>query len=49
MLHETHPECDYTLYVRNQDRAKVIAEKFPNVKFVYADLDSVDVIEKSIF
>ncbi|KAM0399376.1 hypothetical protein ACHAQC_002651 [Fusarium culmorum] len=46
MLHETHPEYDYTLYVRNQDRAKVIAEKFPDVKFVYGDLDSVEIIEK---
>ncbi|KAG8675004.1 hypothetical protein FPOAC2_01045 [Fusarium poae] len=47
MLHETHPEYDYTLYVRNQGRAKIIAEKFPDAKFVYGDLDSVDVIEKA--
>lgn len=47
MLHETHPEYDYTLYFRNQDRAKVIAEKFPDVKFVYGDLGSVDIIEKA--
>jgi nucleoside-diphosphate-sugar epimerase len=47
ILHETQPEYDYTLYTRNQDRAKVIAENFPDVKFVYGDLDSVDVIEKA--
>ncbi|GKT98435.1 nucleoside-diphosphate-sugar epimerase [Fusarium langsethiae] len=47
MLHETHPEYDYALYVRNQDRAKIIAEKFPDVKFVYGDLGSVDVTEKA--
>jgi nucleoside-diphosphate-sugar epimerase len=47
MLHETRPEYDYALYVRNQDRAKIIAEKFPDVKFVYGDLNSVDVIEKA--
>ncbi|KAJ4003252.1 hypothetical protein NW752_012197 [Fusarium irregulare] len=47
IIYEAHPDYDYTLYVRNEERAKHIAEKFPNVKFVYGDLDSVDVIEKA--
>ena len=47
IIYEAHPDYDYTLYVRNEERAKHIAEKFPDVKFVYGDLDSVDVIEKA--
>ncbi|KAI6769810.1 hypothetical protein HG530_004439 [Fusarium avenaceum] len=46
-IHDTHPDYDYTLYVRNEDRAKVIAEKYPNAKLVYGDLESTDVIEKA--
>ncbi|KAH7256594.1 hypothetical protein BKA59DRAFT_552360 [Fusarium tricinctum] len=46
-IHDIHPDYDYTLYIRNEDRAKVIAEKYPNVKFVYGDLESTDVIEKA--
>ncbi|KAM0327351.1 hypothetical protein ACHAPQ_007441, partial [Fusarium lateritium] len=38
---------DYTFYVRNENRAKAIAEKYPDVKFVYGDLESTDVIEKT--
>lgn len=47
IIYEAHPDYDYTLYVRNEERAKPIAEKFADVKFVYGDLDSVDVIEKA--
>ncbi|RGP65983.1 hypothetical protein FLONG3_8986 [Fusarium longipes] len=47
LLQETHPTFDYTLYIRDQNRAKTIKEKFPDVKFVYGDLESVDVIEKA--
>ncbi|KAH6960753.1 hypothetical protein DER45DRAFT_611684 [Fusarium avenaceum] len=46
-IHDTHPDYDYTLYVRNEDRAKAIAEKYPNAKLVYGDLESTDVIEKA--
>jgi len=47
IIYEAHPDYDYTLYVRNEERAKPIAEKFTDVKFVYGDLDSVGVIEKA--
>ena len=47
IIYEAHPDYDYTLYVRNEERAKPIAEKFTDVNFVYGDLDSVDVIEKA--
>ncbi|KAM0203472.1 hypothetical protein ACHAPI_000467 [Fusarium lateritium] len=45
-IHDTYPEYDYALYVRNKERAKVIADKYTDVKFVYGNLESTDVIEK---
>ncbi|KAK8043615.1 hypothetical protein PG993_006045 [Apiospora rasikravindrae] len=45
-LYETHPDYDYTLLVRNEDRGKPVAERYPKVRLVYGDLDSADVIEK---
>lgn len=46
-VHKAHPDYEYTLLVRNEDRAKVVKEKYPNVKFVYGNLDASDVIEKA--
>ncbi|KAK2937243.1 NADP-binding domain [Fusarium oxysporum f. sp. vasinfectum] len=46
-IHDAHPDYDYTLYIRSEDRAKIISEKYPKVKFVYGDLASTDVIEKA--
>ncbi|KAF4965683.1 hypothetical protein FSARC_6549 [Fusarium sarcochroum] len=42
-IHEAHPDYDeYTLHVRNEGRAKTVAEKYPNVKFVYGDFENTD-------
>lgn len=46
-IHDAYPDYDYTLYIRSEDRAKIISEKYPKVKFVYGDLASTDVIEKA--
>ncbi|KAF5626281.1 nucleoside-diphosphate-sugar epimerase [Fusarium tjaetaba] len=46
-IHDAHPNYDYTLYIRSEDRANIISKKYPNVKFVYGDLASTDVIEKA--
>ncbi|KAM0296805.1 hypothetical protein ACHAO9_000451 [Fusarium lateritium] len=45
-IHDTYPDYNYTLYIRNKERAKVIADKYTDVKFVYGNLESTDVIEK---
>ncbi|KAF4449146.1 hypothetical protein F53441_7542 [Fusarium austroafricanum] len=45
-IHDSYPDYDYTIYIRSVERAKVIAEEYPNVKFVYGDLESTDAIEK---
>ena len=45
-LYESHPDYDYTLLVRDQERGKPVAEKYPKVRLVYGDLSSADVIEK---
>ncbi|KAL4730164.1 hypothetical protein ACLX1H_002196 [Fusarium chlamydosporum] len=47
MMYDSHPQYDYKLCIRNPDRAKIIVDKFPDVKFVYGDLNSVDVSEKA--
>ncbi|KAK7985361.1 hypothetical protein PG988_002983 [Apiospora saccharicola] len=45
-LYESHPDYDYTLLVRNEERGKLVAEKYPKVRLVYGDLSAADVIEK---
>ncbi|KAK6820940.1 hypothetical protein PG987_015340, partial [Apiospora arundinis] len=45
-LYESHPDYEYTLLVRNEERGKPVAEKYPKVRLVYGDLSSADVIEK---
>ncbi|KPM34098.1 hypothetical protein AK830_g12475 [Neonectria ditissima] len=46
-VHDTHPDYDFTLFVRNEERSKPIAAKYPNVKFLYGTLDDSTVIEKA--
>ncbi|ORY57225.1 uncharacterized protein BCR38DRAFT_354931 [Pseudomassariella vexata] len=45
-LYEAHSDYEYTLLVRNEERGKPVAEKYPKVRLVYGTLDSADVIEK---
>ncbi|CAN8101344.1 unnamed protein product [Discula destructiva] len=46
-VQQAHPDYSYTLLVRNEERAKPVKAKYPNVKFVYGDLNASDVIEKA--
>jgi hypothetical protein len=46
-LHSAHPDYDYTLFVRNEERSKPVAAKYPSAKFVYGSLDDSEVIEKA--
>ncbi|CAK7226297.1 hypothetical protein SCUCBS95973_006153 [Sporothrix curviconia] len=46
-LYDAHPEYDYTLLVRSQDRADVVTQTFPDaesIHFVFGNLDSAAVI-----
>ncbi|QSZ34245.1 hypothetical protein DSL72_005835 [Monilinia vaccinii-corymbosi] len=48
-LHEfynTHPEWEYTVFVRDSDRAAPIAAAFPKVRFAYGTLDDAAIIEE---
>ncbi|KAK3393569.1 hypothetical protein B0H63DRAFT_458487 [Podospora didyma] len=38
-LHEAHPEIEYTLLVRSAERAKLVREKYPDVRIVYPGSD----------
>lgn len=43
-LYTAHPDWDYTLLVRNQDRGVPVAAKYPSSKLVYGDLSATEVI-----
>lgn len=41
-----HPDWDITCSVRNSDKGAKIAAVFPQVKLVYGDLDSAEMLEE---
>ncbi|KAI1774805.1 NAD(P)-binding protein [Hypoxylon cercidicola] len=45
-LVKAHPDYEYTVFVRNEERGKSVAAAYPNVRLVYGSLDDTDVIEK---
>lgn len=45
-MHEKHPEYEYALLVRNEERGAPILSKYPKVRLVVGTLDSSEVIEK---
>lgn len=49
-LYSKHPDFEYTLLLRNEERGKLFLDKYPakdNIHLVYGSLDSEDVIEKA--
>ncbi|KAM4058418.1 NAD(P)H-binding domain-containing protein [Hirsutella rhossiliensis] len=44
---KAHPEHEYTLLVRDEQRAAPIKAKYPNVKFAYGRLEDATVLEKA--
>lgn len=46
-LAKAHPDWEFTLFVRSEERAKPIKEAYPNTKFVYGSLDDAAIIEKA--
>ncbi|KAK2025303.1 NAD(P)-binding protein [Colletotrichum zoysiae] len=45
-LYEKHPEHEYTLLVRNEERAAPVKKAYPKVRIVIGSLNDADVIEK---
>ncbi|KAK1984622.1 hypothetical protein LZ30DRAFT_424951 [Colletotrichum cereale] len=45
-LYKKHPEYEYSLLVRNEERATPVREAYPKVRIVIGSLDDVDIIEK---
>lgn len=46
-IHKAHPDFEFTLLVRNEEKAKLVSSQYPNAKFVYGALDDSEVIEKA--
>ncbi|KAF7541983.1 hypothetical protein G7Z17_g11839 [Cylindrodendrum hubeiense] len=46
-LYDAHPDYDFTLFVRNEERGKPISARYPDVKFVYGNLSDSTVLEKA--
>jgi hypothetical protein len=46
-LHKAHPDFEYTLLIRSEEKAKPVLEQYPKAKVVYGTLDDSDVIEKA--
>ncbi|KAI1807065.1 NAD(P)-binding protein [Daldinia bambusicola] len=45
-LNKVHPDYEYTLLVRNEERGKPVATAYPKARLVYGTLDDAEVIEK---
>lgn len=41
-----HPDWELTAMVRNSDKGSKVVAAFPNIRLVYGDLDSVDLVEE---
>lgn len=46
-VYDAHPEYDFTLFVRDEERSKPLSARYPDVKFVYGTLNDSAVIEKA--
>ncbi|KAI0169147.1 NAD(P)-binding protein [Hypoxylon sp. FL1284] len=45
-LTKAHPDYEYSLLVRNEERGKPVAAAYPNARLVYGGLDDIDIIKK---
>lgn len=46
LLHDKHPDWDYTCLVRSVDKAKLVRDAYPNVRVVLGDLDASELLQK---
>lgn len=47
-MYQAHPEWQYSVLVRNKDKAAQLSSKYPNVRVVHGDLESADIIEEEV-
>lgn len=47
-VYQAHPDWQYSVLVRNKDKAAQVTSKYPNVRIVLGDLDSADIIEEEV-
>lgn len=45
-LYEAHPEFEYALLVRGEEKGKQVAAAYPKARLVYGELDDEDVIAR---
>ncbi|KAK7746080.1 hypothetical protein SLS62_009540 [Diatrype stigma] len=45
-LYEAHPEFEYALLVRNEEKGKQVAAAYPRARLVYGELDDDEVISR---
>ncbi|ROV89354.1 hypothetical protein VPNG_10135 [Cytospora leucostoma] len=46
VLHEAHPDFEYSVLVRNESKAAPVKERYPNVRIVYGSLDDSKLLEE---
>ncbi|KAI1423042.1 nucleoside-diphosphate-sugar epimerase [Xylaria sp. FL1777] len=46
-ISQAHPDFEFTLLVRSEEKAKLVSSQYPKAKFVYGSLDDLEVIEKA--
>ncbi|KAI1438708.1 nucleoside-diphosphate-sugar epimerase [Xylaria sp. CBS 124048] len=46
-IHHAHPDFEFTLLVRNEQKANLISAQYPDAKFVYGNLDDSKIIEEA--
>jgi N-acetyl-gamma-glutamylphosphate reductase len=45
-VHQQHPNFEYALLVRSEDKAKTVKDKYPNARIVIASLDDSATLER---
>lgn len=46
LLHERHPEYEYRILVRSQEKANTVRKAYPSVHIVLGDLDDFETLKK---
>lgn len=47
-VYRAHPDYEYTVFVRGEDRAKPIKAKYPKVNFVYGSLEDTETLMDAV-
>lgn len=47
-VYKAHPDYEYTIYVRNEERAKPIKAKYPKVNFAYGSLEDSETLMDAV-